>query len=58
MEKKMLRCLNNVPLKQIQQYITISYLFHVSQVQNLFADLQTGPYTLFPHIVKACLMLK
>ena len=54
MEKKMLECLDNVPLEQIQQYVTISYIFHVSHFQNLFADLQTGPCALFPHIVKAC----
>ena len=54
MEKKMLECLDNVPLEQIQRYVTISYIFHVSHFQNLFADLQTGPRALFLHIVKAC----
>jgi hypothetical protein len=55
MERKMLGCLDDIPLEQIQRCVTtlfISFRF------NLFADLQTGPHALFQRIVKVCPELK
>ena len=55
MERKMLECLDNIPLDQIQRCITFFFLFWYS---NLFSGLLTGLHGLFQHTVKVCLVPK
>ena len=55
MERKMLGCLDDIPIKQIQRCDTS--LFFIPGL-NFITDLQTGLCSLFPPIVKVCLVLK
>jgi len=51
MRRKMLGCLDDIPLKQIRRCVVIPFFI---PALKLFADLQTDPCGLFLPIVKVC----